>query len=100
MLTNNFLFHYLFYMTPTSDMIDSLSSIYSSSKNSTMPPTYHPTPHGEPFIVKGTVWYDRNANGNRDTGVSMTDFGSDVEYNLGLGGVKVALVECNADTNR
>jgi hypothetical protein len=70
------------------------------SLNPTMPPTYHPTPHGEPFVVKGTVWYDRNANGNRDTGVSMADFGSDVEYNMGLGGVKIALVECNAETNR
>ena len=30
----------------------------------------------------------------------MLDFGSDVEYNLGLGGVQVSLVECNAETNR
>jgi hypothetical protein len=70
------------------------------SLNPTGPPTYHPTPHGEPWVLKGTVWYDRNANGNRDSGISMTDFGSDVEYNLGLGGVKITLLECNGDTNR
>lgn len=66
----------------------------------TMPPSYHPTPHGEPFVLKGVIWYDRNANGHRDTGVSMPDFGSDVEFDLGLGGVKVTLVQCNAETNR
>jgi hypothetical protein len=44
--------------------------------------------------------YDRNANGNRDSGISMPDNGSDVEFNLGLGGVKVTLLECNVDTNR
>jgi hypothetical protein len=26
---------------------------------STFSPTYHPTPHGEPFVLKGTVWYVR-----------------------------------------
>eukprot|EP00956_Cyclotella_meneghiniana_P038769 scaffold159697_cov56-Cyclotella_meneghiniana.AAC.7 len=66
----------------------------------TDPPSFHPTPHGEPFVLKGVIWYDRNANASRDNGITMPEYGSDVEYSMGLGGVTVTLLECNADTNR
>lgn len=52
------------------------------------------------LILLILIRYDRNANNNRDSGITMKDYGSDVEYELGLGGVKVTLVECDATTNR
>jgi hypothetical protein len=50
------------------------------------------------FVLRGTVFYDRNANGERDSNVDVEEFGNDVEYNYGLGGVNIRLVECDLET--
>lgn len=62
-------------------------------------PSYHPTLHGDPWTLRGTIYYDKNANGERDSNVDTVDFGKDVEYNYGLGGIHIQLMECDADTN-
>jgi hypothetical protein len=36
-------------------------------------PTYHPTLHGRFFVLRGTIYYDRNANGQRDANVATED---------------------------
>ncbi|KAL7466002.1 hypothetical protein ACHAXS_007637 [Conticribra weissflogii] len=63
-------------------------------------PTEHPTLHGDPFTLRGSVFYDRNANGQRDSNVVWEGFSSDVEYTHGLGGVTIGLVQCDPLTNR
>ena len=63
-------------------------------------PTYHPTLHDKLFVLRGTVYYDRNANGSRDANVDTEEYGGDTEYNIGLGGVNLQLVECDLSTNR
>jgi hypothetical protein len=35
--------------------------------------------------MKGVVWYDRNANGERDSNVEVGGMGGDVEWSHGLG---------------
>lgn len=62
-------------------------------------PTWHPTALVEAWKLAGTVYYDRNANGERDSNVDTLDQGKDVEWNIGLGGVNVQLMECNPDDN-
>ena len=62
-------------------------------------PTDGPTPRGDPFVLRGIIWYDRNANGRRDSNVDDPEHGRDVETNVGLGGVQVQLMECDPDTN-
>ncbi len=66
----------------------------------TSAPTGHPTMHGKNFILRGIMWYDRNANGVRDSNVNVNGMGSDVEYSHGVGGMQVQLVECDGDTGR
>ena len=63
-------------------------------------PTYHPTLHDKLFVLRGTIYYDRNANGARDANVETEEYGSDTEYNIGLGGVNLRLVECDISTNQ
>jgi len=63
-------------------------------------PTEHPTLHGDPFTLRGSVFYDRNANGQRDSNVVWEGFSRDVEYTHGLGGVTIGLVQCDPLTNR
>ena len=63
-------------------------------------PTYHPTLHDRLFVLRGTIYYDRNANGIRDANINTEKYGSDTEYNMGLGGVNLQLVECDLSTNR
>ncbi|KAL7547398.1 hypothetical protein ACHAWF_010709 [Thalassiosira exigua] len=50
------------------------------------------------------MWYDGNTNGRRDSNMAVTDAdgleGNDVEYQLGVGGVTVSLVQCDPDTGR
>ena len=48
-------------------------------------PTYHPTLHGDPFVLRGRIWYDRNGNGYRDSNVEVLGMGGDVEFTHGLG---------------
>ncbi len=62
--------------------------------------THSPTPRGDPYVLLGTVYYDRNVNGQRDSNVDTPDFGNDVEYQFGLGGVTVQLYECDPQTNK
>ena len=62
-------------------------------------PTYHPTLHDKLFVLRGTIYYDRNANGKRDANVHTEEYGDDTEYNIGLGGVNLRLVECDLSTN-
>ncbi|KAL7536950.1 hypothetical protein ACHAXR_007506 [Thalassiosira sp. AJA248-18] len=66
----------------------------------TSAPTGHPTPPGEIRILKGMMWYDRNANGVRDSNVKVEGVGDDVEWSHGVGGVGVQLVECDGETGR
>jgi hypothetical protein len=62
-------------------------------------PTDSPTPRGDPFVLRGVIWYDRNANGRRDSNVADPDHGRDVEFDVGLGGVQIQLTECDPETN-
>ena len=58
-----------------------------------------PTPRGDPFVLRGLIWYDRNGNGKRDANIPDSVLGPDVERNLGLGGVQIQLTECDPLTN-
>lgn len=58
-----------------------------------------PTPRGDPFILRGLIWYDKNGNGRQDVNINDPILGLDVERNLGLGGVQVQLTECDPYTN-
>jgi hypothetical protein len=62
-------------------------------------PTYHPTLHDRLFVLRGTIYYDRNANGSRDANLRTEEYGADTEYEIGLGGVNLQLVECDVSTN-
>jgi hypothetical protein len=64
-----------------------------------MEPTDGPTSRGDPFVLRGIIWYDCNANGRRDTNVDDSEHGPDVETTIGLGGVQVRLMECDPETN-
>ena len=55
-----------------------------------------------PFVLSGTLYYDLNANARRESNIAALlgekrYLGRDVEYNVGLGGVTVQLVECRDD---
>ena len=58
-----------------------------------------PTPRGDPFILRGLIWYDKNGNGRQDVNINDPVLGLDVERNLGLGGVQIQLTECDPSTN-
>ena len=66
----------------------------------TRSPTQYPTLQGWQFFLRGVVWYDRNANGVRDSNVAEGGLGSDVEYSQGVGGVQVMLVQCDPKTGK
>ena len=66
----------------------------------TRSPTQYPTLQGWQFFLRGVVWYDRNANGVRDSNVAEGGLGSDVEYSHGVGGVQVMLVQCDPKTGK
>jgi hypothetical protein len=86
---------------PTIDINDSLepTDVPTIYINNSLEPTDGPTPRGDPFVLRGIIWYDRNANGRRDSNVDDSEHGRDVETNVGLGGVQVQLMECDPDTN-
>ena len=50
-------------------------------------------------MLRGIIWYDRNANGRRDSNVEDPHHGRDVEFDVGLGGVQIQLTECDPETN-
>mmetsp|Transcript_30363 Transcript_30363/g.63460 ORF Transcript_30363/g.63460 Transcript_30363/m.63460 type:complete len:1137 (+) Transcript_30363:166-3576(+) len=62
-------------------------------------PTYRPTVRADPWELRGTIYYDHNANGVRDSNLLTTDFGQDPEHQYGLGGVTIQMVECDPETN-
>jgi hypothetical protein len=80
---------------PTVPPTDSPTAFVTES----LQPTDGPTPRGDPFVLRGIIWYDRNANGRRDPDVDDPDLGRDVEFDVGLGGVQVQLTECDPETN-
>jgi len=67
-------------------------------------PTWSPTPHpsigGRQWSIRGVAWYDRNANGIRDSNVAVDGMDGDVEFSQGLGGVFLRLVQCDPETGR
>jgi hypothetical protein len=81
---------------PTRSPTTTSPTIYTTASRE---PTDGPTPRGDPFVLRGIIWYDRNANGRRDTNVDDPELGNDVETNVGLGGVQVRLMECDPVTN-
>ncbi|KAL7541396.1 hypothetical protein ACHAXR_010888 [Thalassiosira sp. AJA248-18] len=84
---------------PTSSpLVLSASPTSSPSFQPTEAPSYHPTLNVI-NVLRGTAWYDRNANGERDSNIDTIEMGPDVEYNYGLGGVTIQLMECDVDTN-
>ena len=66
----------------------------------TTSPTARPTLAGREHILRGLMWYDRNANGMRDSNVNVVGMGGDVEYSHAVGGVSVQVIECDGDTGR
>jgi len=66
----------------------------------TLSSSWHPTLSKNLWLLKGIIYYDRNANGGRDSDVNTVEFGEDVEYNYGLGGVTIQLIECDVETNK
>lgn len=83
---------------PTSTPITAPPSV---SPSSDLPdaPTWSPTTRGDPFVLQGIAYYDRNANGNRDSNIDTLEMGPDVEYEFGVGGVQIQLMECDPKTN-
>jgi len=66
-------------------------------------PTSYPTMGGNKKFFKGLAWYDRNANGKRESKMSALGEdleGEDVEYDYAVGGVEVRLVPCDEYTER
>ena len=80
-------------ISPSSE--PSVSPTLSPINSPTNTPTFYPTLRGEPHVLRGAVFYDRNANGVRDSNVQVPGMGNDVEYSHGLGGVTIQLVECD-----
>jgi len=70
-------------------------SMSPTTQSPTRSPTSHPTLHGQAFTLRGIMWYDRNANGNRDSNVEVTGVGDDVEFSHGVGGITAQLVQCD-----
>jgi len=74
-----------------------------SLATATNEPTQSPTMGGQKKIIKGMAWYDRNANGKREskmTALGEDLEGEDVEYDYAVGGVEARLVPCDEDTGR
>ena len=95
--------HFVFFafrpLIPFSLLIDFAQFLNDCSLSPTVSPTSRPTVRGDPFLLKGVTFYDRNANGERDSNVVVMDMGQDVEYSHGLGGVAITLVQCDPETN-
>ncbi|EJK78026.1 hypothetical protein THAOC_00098, partial [Thalassiosira oceanica] len=73
------------------------------TKNPTWPtwsPTNPPTKQGQKYVIMGTTWYDRNANGIRDSDVEVAWLGSDVEFQHAVSGMTVKLIECDPSNGR
>ena len=66
-------------------------------------PTSYPTMGEIKRLNQGLAWYDKNANGKRES--RMAALGEDlmgeyVEYDYAVGGVEARLVPCDEDTGR
>jgi len=66
----------------------------------TRSPTNPPTKQGQKYVIMGTTWYDRNANGIRDSNVEVAGLGSDVEFQHAVSGMTVKLIECDPSNGR
>eukprot|EP00984_Skeletonema_dohrnii_P017982 scaffold8297_cov107-Skeletonema_dohrnii-CCMP3373.AAC.5 len=92
------------------DSSSTTTTAIPSLQPSSPPQTLRPTRNIIPFVLSGTLYYDINANSRRDENIAalygeVSHLGDNVEYNVGLGGVTVQLVECrdadpsNTDNN-
>ena len=75
----------------------------SAAPNTAQPtesPSMHPTLRGKVRMLRGVAWYDRNANGKRDSNIDVRGIGSDVEYSHGIGGLKAQLKQCDETTGK
>ena len=70
----------------------------SISSSPTGTPTFAPVLNSLERTLRGVMWYDRNGNGVRDSNVEVGGFSNDVEFEFGVGGVQVQLVECDPVT--
>jgi len=70
----------------------------SISSKPTSTPTFAPVLNNLERTLRGVMWYDRNGNGVRDSNVEVGGFSNDVEFEFGVGGVQVQLVECDPVT--
>ena len=70
----------------------------SISSSPTGQPTFAPVLNSLERTLRGVMWYDRNGNGVRDSNVEVSGFSNDVEFEFGVGGVQVQLVECDPVT--
>eukprot|EP00804_Cyclotella_cryptica_P000418 CCRYP_020910-RB/>CCRYP_020910-RB protein AED:0.02 eAED:0.02 QI:301/1/1/1/1/1/2/962/712 len=86
--------------SPTTHRPSNAPSLSPSSSQSPTGrrPRITPTLHDKLFVLRGTIYYDRNANGRRDADV-QSDLSKDTEFEIGLGGVNLRLVECDLETN-
>lgn len=81
----------------TSPTVTPTVSPTTTSSPSNMP-TFAPNLRSISHTLRGLMWYDRNANGVRDSNVEVEGFSNDVEFEFGVGGISVSLVECDPDT--
>lgn len=72
----------------------------SPTPRPTWMPTEAPTRQGQKYTIMGTTWYDRNANGIRDSNKEVRGLGGDVEFSHAIAGVQINLVECDPTTGR
>jgi hypothetical protein len=84
---------------PTPRPTTSHPTTSSPTSNAPTETSESPTPRGDPFILRGLIWYDKNGNGKQDANINDSILGLDVERNLGLGGVQIQLTECDPSTN-
>ena len=70
----------------------------SISSAPTKGPTHAPQLNSMLNTLRGVCWYDRNGNGVRDSNVEVEGYSQDVEFEFGVGGVSINLVECDPQT--
>ena len=60
-------------LSPSTSRSPTLPTASPSSESTESPvthsPTHSPTPRGDPYVLLGTIYYDRNVNGQRDLNI-------------------------------